>query len=397
MRWLLLLAVACSTSHDAQRDAGDARLADTPPDSYALVPHRPFPQLTFGGGHVLSSMRLVVVTATGDPLATKLGEFCSALVVSQWWTTVTSEYGLGTPRGCVHVVGAALASGTTLDDTQMQQYIASSVGANAPDGGTMYLLYLPPGVVFSGGAGCPYGGYHLPYGTLGDGWGVVERCQYDFATMLEALTIVGSHEIVEAATDPDVSTGWGQYPTAANQWTQSAWLPYGGGYPVEAADYCISTRAIESGVAYQRMLSNSASAAGNDPCVPALPVTYYNLTTPQDWYAVAPSATVDIPLIGWSTAPTEMWEISAAVAESSTPPPVVASRAIQAPIVTIGTAQYRTMTTGQTATLRVTMGAAMSNTWRVFWLYSFRIDSTGADGLAGDDHDHLWRVGVYVP
>jgi len=33
----------------------------------------------------------------------------------------------------------------------------------------------------------------------------------------------------------------------------------------------------------------------------------------------------------------------------------------------------------------------------VFWLYSYRLDATGADGVGGDDHDHLWRVGVYVP
>jgi len=338
-----------------------------------------------------------VITASGDPLAPGLAKFCSSLVTSQYWSRVTTEYGLGAPRSCSHVVGAAMAAGT-VNYAQMHQYIASSIGAAQPDGATMYLLILPPGVQFAGANNCSFSGYHGKYGMLGDAWGVVMRCQYDFASMLESLTIVGSHEIVEAATDPDVATGWGQYPTAAQPWTQSAWLPYGGGYAVENADYCISTRVIEDGVAYQRVLSNVAAAAGDDPCVPALAVPYYNVTVPEDWYAVAPGSTVDIPITGWSNAPAEMWQISAAAAESSTPPPAVMSRSIEGQDVTIGDVTYHAMTAGQTSIMHVTMNTtAQSGTWRVFWLYSFRVDSTGADGIAGDDHDHLWRVGVYVP
>ena len=395
MRLLLIMLAACSPHGEAALDAPDAEVPRI--DAPASVPHRAFPQVTFGGGRVLSSMRLVVITAAGDPLATELGQFCSAIVTSKYWSQVTAEYGLGAPRGCTHVVGAAITA-STMNDTQMKQYIANSIGATQPDGGTMYVLYLPPSVSFAGGTTCAYSGYHEPYGTLGDGWGVVERCQFDFASMLESLTIVGSHEILEAATDPGDTGGWGQYPTSAQPWTQSAWLPYGAGYPVEVADYCISSRVIENGIAYQRILSNAAAAKGDDPCVPALSVPYYNLTVPQDWYAVAPGATVDIPLTGWSTGSAAMWEISAAAAESSMPPPVVASRVIESPPVTIGSTTYHAMTSGQTATMHVTMGsAAPSGSWRVFWLYSFRVDASGADGIDGDDHDHLWRVGVYVP
>ena len=224
------------------------------------------------------------------------------------------------------------------------------------------------------------------------------RCQFDFSSMLEALTVVGSHEIAEAATDPDTTSGWGLYPTNAPIWQQSAWIPYGGGYSVEVGDFCISTHAQESGFWFQRMLDNSAAAAGDDPCVPALSVPYYDVTAPQDWYAVGPGQTVDIPITGWSNAPADPWELTVGPAESSTPPPIVASRTLDAPSVTIGGTTYHQMTSGGTAVLHVTMASTSpSGSWRAFWLYSYRIDSTGSDGLAGDDHDHLWRVGVYVP
>ena len=377
-------------------------MIDASPDAAASVPHRGFPQVVSHGGHLLSSMRLVVITAPGDPLGTELAQFCQTLVTSQWWTRVTSAYGLGTPSGCVSLVGAAMASPATLDDTAMQQYIAGAIAAAPsppqPDGQTMYLLYLPPGVQFAGNGNCGYSGYHLPYGTLGDGWGVVMRCQFDFSTVLESLTVVGSHEIVEAATDPDTAKGWGLYPTSDPVWTQSAWIPYGGGYSVEVGDFCIAAHTQEAGVWFQRVFDNTAAAGGDDPCVPAISVPYYNVTIPQDWYAVGPGQTVDIPITGWSTSPADPWQLTVSAAESSTPPPVVQARTVEGPTVTIGGTVYHQMTTGGTAVMHLTMASTSpSGSWRTFWFYSYRVDASGADGLAGDDHDHLWRVGVYVP
>jgi hypothetical protein len=399
---LLCVLAACSSPASVTPDGasgGDVALA---PDAYSVVPHRAFPQVVNGGGHLLTSMRLVIVTAPGDPLAAQLGTFCSKLVTSQWWSTVTSEYALGAPRGCVHLVGGALASPATLDDMQMRQYIASAIDAApsppSPDGQTMYLLYLPPGVQFAGNNNCSFNGYHEPYLGGGDGWGVVMRCQFDFSSMLESLTIVGSHEVLEAATDPDGTTGWGLYPTAAEPWTQSVWLPYSAGYPVEVADFCISTHVEEDGVWYQRSLSNVAAAKGDDPCVPALPVPYYSVTIPHDWYAIAPGQSVDIPITGWSTAPTDRWEVVVTQAEASTPGPPTTRDPLDTPTATVAGVTYHTLTSGETATLHVSMGAgAVSGTWRTFWITSFRLDATGADGVNGDDHDHLMRVGVYVP
>ena len=154
-RSFALVVLAACGSHAATMADGPTPAIDAPaPDAFAEVPHRAFPQVTSNGGQLLGSMRLVVVTAPGDPLAGQLAQFCQTLVTSQWWTRVTSAYGVGAARGCVSLVGPAITAPATLDDTALTQYIASAVAAAAnppmPDGETMYLLYLPPGVQFAG-------------------------------------------------------------------------------------------------------------------------------------------------------------------------------------------------------------------------------------------------------
>ena len=91
MRCLLVLLVACSASHEL---APDAAPIDASADA-GLIAHRSFPWVASHGGHTLTSMRLVVVTASGDPLASELDAFCHGLVGSHWWGEVTAEFGLG--------------------------------------------------------------------------------------------------------------------------------------------------------------------------------------------------------------------------------------------------------------------------------------------------------------
>ena len=131
---------APNTSVDASADARPADVAAV--DATLSVPHRGFPLITDHGGNKLTSMRLVVIVAPGDPLATQLFEFCDVLVHSQWWTTVSVEYGIGMPTGCVHLTGAPLAAPATPDDPALQHYIANAIAASSmpvqPDGQTVY-------------------------------------------------------------------------------------------------------------------------------------------------------------------------------------------------------------------------------------------------------------------
>src|SRR5215470_12560195 len=128
MRYLLVLALAaCQGPHEAVDGAADGP-ADAPVD--APAPHRGYPQIAYHGGHTMASMRLVVIVAPGDPLASQLFAACDALVAGTWWSAVTAEWGLGAPRGCVHVTGAAIAAPATLGDAALTQYIADAIAAS---------------------------------------------------------------------------------------------------------------------------------------------------------------------------------------------------------------------------------------------------------------------------
>jgi len=70
---ILLVLAACHGSPGVSIDGGPDAPPDTPPGE---VPHRGLPQIAYHGGHVLSSMRLVVITAPADPLADQLFAAC---------------------------------------------------------------------------------------------------------------------------------------------------------------------------------------------------------------------------------------------------------------------------------------------------------------------------------
>src|SRR5262249_20261497 len=155
-------------------------------------------------GRVLSPVRIVTVVAQGDELASSLFDFGDALVQSSWLQSFSGDYGVGDAGPSVHITGAPLSAGTTLDDAQMKAYIGAAIdGGPAPDGNTVYMLYLPDGVdVFYAPRGdvntnCQYvGGYHRAFGALGDGWGVAQRCAPTFnQSQLDTETLTGSHEI----------------------------------------------------------------------------------------------------------------------------------------------------------------------------------------------------------
>src|SRR5262249_3116358 len=160
--------------------------------------------------------------------------------------------------------------GTSFTQAEMKQYIADAVAAAvpspAPDGHTVYVLYLPPGsmMVVDGApdtacAGIPY---HTGYGPLGDGMAVLNRCPISFPSQLDMFTAVAAHEIAEAATDsnPNKDPAWEMWSDDASApWTSSVWNEVELESSAENGDLCISTRVEEQGFAFQRIFSNVAA------------------------------------------------------------------------------------------------------------------------------------------
>ena len=400
---LACLALSACTAHNpdlAHHDlgaGGDLALASDLSggdfSGFATAPHRNFPSLArASSGGILSPMRLVVITAAGDSSGDDLATFGDAAVKSRWFSTVTAEYGVAAPSGSVHLVGAAFAAGTaplgaTQVSTYVQQTLAATTNPPAPDGKTLYLVYLPTGVDLIGNVGCkiPWG-YHHAYGTGGDGFAVVQRCQGGYETMMQALTIVGSHEIAEAATDTGL--GWRvAIPSSTTPpWMADPWLAYESSRVTENGDLCIDSRILEDGNYYQRAFSDAAAQAGGDPCVPSLPMPYYGATTERPWYSASAGTTLTIPVTGWSTAPTENWIVRARVQNSS-----------DATLAWTAATGGTTLNNGMGATLTVGVPAtAPSGAWVAIYLLAERQDAN-KHPLPGDDYAHLQMVGVWVP
>ncbi len=374
----------------APGDLGGPDLGPFVPAAHRGGPSRPHAS----AAGLLSPLRLVVIVADGDPLANDLFAFADAAVASAWLRTVTKEYGVAAPSGSVHLTGAAFTADTMpLDAAAVSSYVDATLAAATdppnPDGKTLYLVYLPPGVDLANNVMCKGpapSGYHHKYGTAGDGYAVVQRCQGGFETAMQQLTIVGSHEIAEAATDTGV--GWRVAIPASTvpPWMADPWLEYEASRITENGDLCIDTRVQEGAYYYQRAFSNAAAATGGDPCAPSLPIPYYGATTDKPWYAASAGTTLKIPITGWSTAATANWIVRAKVQDTS-----VAGAAWTA------AAGGATLNNGTTATLTVTVPAdAQSGAWAAIYLLAERQDAN-KHPLAGEDYAHLQMVGVYVP
>jgi hypothetical protein len=426
---LVLLIAGCSGSDSQLDDRGtpDAAVpadSGTPdsglPDSGtpdAAVPdsgftpgaHRAFPTFPKGNGHVLSPMTLVTLVAANDPLGADYGSFSDALIASQWLPAVASEYAAAAPAASLHVTIPAITADVT--EAQVVAAISAAIldgGAPQPDGNTLYLVYLPAPFNVVNAAACAYHKtWYRDGGTFpGDGWGVVGQCTpfRGGETAEQANTRVGSHEVIEAVTD-SIGT-WNLGVTSATPWTKSVWSAYEEVGHVEVGDLCEGTRIMEGAWEYQRSWSNAHAAAGDDPCLPANPGGYFNVSAPQDWYAADAGTAVTIPFTGWSTVARGPWVVKASVDNASAAMRNFAGDAgfwtaasMQGPIkLGTGCLAYPGMNDGEAGTLTVHVPpAAQAGDWITFYLSSFEEDPQTCYPFPDRDDYHFWLVGVYVP
>jgi hypothetical protein len=296
--------------------------------------HHPIPQIDYNGGPVLTHPRIVTVSFVGDPHRDSWRAFDHLITTTQWWTETAEGFCIdgGTYNGqCVGGGTTAapdggewLPDGSTADagdgyldveipydyssmaitDDDIQTWLALHVGNGdfpPPDPETIYALYFPTTTSISPGGGSPplcapegYGvilGYHnqttvmavgsstpqqvayavLPYCDLGAG----DLGNFEFATT------TASHEIAEAATDPQPDQLPAYYLHSNDAWAGANSIAGG-----ECGDLCENVNNNtydESGYTVQRIWSNQAAAQSMNPCQP-WPNTYYGAalrTTPQ--------------------------------------------------------------------------------------------------------------------
>ncbi len=295
---------------DSATDAGEQPLDAA---DFEVASHTALPQLVFGGEAVLRHPHVVSVTFDGDPHRDEIETYNAKLLQLQWWATVTAGY-CDAQGQCIEDGDAAvahLASKPALSYTDttvpgkaatLQDFIAERLDASdlpAPVTDTLYVLYFPGTTkisLSSGGGGISnsctaFGGYHhsMEYKGKPIAYAVVPECGASMGGGLpkpENFLFAGSHEIIEAVTDPYfVPVQGGEMPGGFNLSTTDynviGWmLAFGGGETADLCPYIPESSlgyAEEKGLIVTRSWSNLAAKGSHNPCVPAPPGPYFNL------------------------------------------------------------------------------------------------------------------------
>jgi hypothetical protein len=310
---------------------GDAGV-DVDSGPFTPGPHPALPQATntSGTGGVLTSPTVVPIFFANDALQSGIEGLLAQLPASSYWSALGSDYGVG-PLTVAPSIVVTDSPPQTASETDVISFIASKLGsdpawpANAP--GTIYFVYYPSSTTLTLAqqeTGCvDFEGYH-DYGqnspTSKFVFAVAARCTSQIAT-IDDVTQTTTHELVEASTDPFLLT-YSEMDPAHAVWSLFPGAELGDLCELEALSY---QRLVGSSLV-ARFWSNSAAAAGHDPCAPAIDLPYFNsipvfpdqvglslgngtFLTDGVIVPVGTSKTIDVQL--FSDAPTGDWLVEA--------------------------------------------------------------------------------------
>jgi hypothetical protein len=276
--------------------------------------HPSGPAVVSQGGPALATIQAVTIVWAGDPLADARAQFAAWMVDSTYYDQL-AEYGAhrGTALGPFALPGPPPAN---LDDAGVGPLLRAQINSGVlppPVAGSLYIIYLPSGSTSSAGfgKGCQdYGGYHsfTNTGINSPGkmaYAIIPHC-VDGDPEFDNDTIVASHEIGEAASDP-YGTGWFDPDMPISEI----------GDLCTPLDYIISVDTDGGTQNYDisRLWSAQTAAAGkSDPClpVPGKPYIYFNAAFAPDhqMVSVGNANSIDVELDIQPFAETQVGSIS---------------------------------------------------------------------------------------
>ena len=370
------------TGVDAGFDAGvDSPVPPTDAQRNTFPAFKPaVPQVQNFGGPVLANPIFVPVIFVGDMYQAQIEAFIATVGQSQYWTAAVSEYGVHAGVTAKPIILDETMP-STLDDGQLQTWLANRVGTDPRfgalpstslfDGGAfdagavdasapisdaasptaqapanvVYTIFFPSGttITMGGGQSCAgFGGYHnssfYPPNGSDIVYAVIPRCgNFGGFGGFDTVTATTSHELAEAVTDPFVGgngsrAAYGQVDEDHFFWE----ILLGGG---EVGDMCAQfpgafyhpSETSMASYLVQRIWSNHAAAAGQDPCVPALTAAqepYYFNTVPNVGHVTASyrgfnfstlgvsaplgqSTTIELDLFSSASTKGQSWQVKA--------------------------------------------------------------------------------------
>ncbi len=260
--------------------------------------HEPFSLVTLGpGGIVLSAVEVTTIDYQGYELDQDLQNYAGWIVGSYWLSVVGESYGVGRGTYVQHYTIPSTAP-TMMTESDIETEIESLLGANGPlpppDSNSLYIIYFPSTTTITGGTGTScidYGGYHSEdfSGTYDIPYAVIPTCGSD-------TSVVVSHELIEAATDPFVGSapGYRLYDPG------DAFYYVTGG---EVGDLCAGIiGTFDNTYVAQRIWSNNLADAGaGSPCAPVPDgETYVNVTPLFTGIQPVNAGNTTFRLTGWS-------------------------------------------------------------------------------------------------
>ncbi len=211
-----------------------ATLVTSPNPNAPIIPNVQI-ETVFYGSAWSGQASDAAVSAELSAEARDLNQFFGAITSSHYMDGL-GQYFMTTPHGTVirpgygtlakvDFVPGLMTAGQTVSEDAAQTMLANEIQhgkLDAPNGNTLYMVFMPPGVMEAGDAGSG-GGHHssFPYGSGTAYFATVEHPLTGFrpgggvnnATNFQILTEVASHEMVEAITDPMVNVpgqaAWG--------------------------------------------------------------------------------------------------------------------------------------------------------------------------------------------
>jgi hypothetical protein len=238
----------------------------------------------------LKTPRVVpIFFANEDPmLMSKVVDFTNNLGASSYWTQTAGIYGVA-PLEALAPIQLTIDPGAVVDADTIGPFLADKIMNDPafpmPDGNTIYMFQFPDNTTITEGGGTvkscqSFGGFHwiaaTPMGYIP--FIASAYCSpFHGNSGIDSVTATLSHELVEAATNPQPLAGtqaFSGFDDAHFYWSDIA--------GDEVGDICAPLRNEYSKVlpfdyTVQHIWSNAAALAGHDPCVPQDPnIPYFN-------------------------------------------------------------------------------------------------------------------------
>jgi MYXO-CTERM domain-containing protein len=250
----------------------------------------PGSHLDYFGGRVLPSVKVQAVywgSGVSPTVTGGIGGFFTSVTNSRHFdwlkeydTNINAQDGLAGSNehiGRGHYAGATTITpsvgGNFLDDSDIQQELDSKISSGAlpaPDANTLYVTFFNPSTIITlqGQQSCQaFCGYHNTflhngqstfYAVIPDPASCGGACDFT-ANRFDSVTLISSHELVEAVTDAEVGL-------ATDYARPMAWMDQANG---EIGDICVGIQDTIVGYVVQQEWSNQLNSCITfNPAVP---------------------------------------------------------------------------------------------------------------------------------